>query len=126
MASSCKSFVRSFRPPGRAITSASAGHGLGRAFTLIELLVVIAIIAILAAMLLPALAKSKEQARRTLCASNLRQISLAHKLYTDDHKGVYIMCGAAGGDPGNVFRDSRPTVTYWPDIFRKQGSIYLF
>ena len=58
-------------------------------FTLVELLVVIAIIGILAAILLPALAKARESARRAACANNLRQAGILLNLYTNENRGAY-------------------------------------
>ena len=60
-------------------------HRRTTAFTLIELLVVIAIIAILAAILFPVFARARENARRSSCQSNLKQIALGIKQYTQDY-----------------------------------------
>ncbi len=72
-----------------------------RGFTLIELLVVIAIIAILMAMLMPALHRAREQGRRIVCLNNLKQLTLAWIMYADDNDQK-IVNGGPKGQPGRA------------------------
>ncbi len=72
-----------------------------RGFTLIELLVVIAIIAILAALILPALARAKQKGYQIKCVANMKQVDLAYLLWINDHEAKFLPFRTKGVDGGN-------------------------
>jgi type II secretory pathway pseudopilin PulG len=80
------------------------------AFSVIELLVVIAVILLLAALLLPAISLAKTKSQRATCASNLHQIDLAIRMYTDDNKDTLPLLGPPSSVGDTVFIGFRPLV----------------
>jgi len=87
-------------------------------FTLIELLVVIAIIAILASLLLPALSRAKDVAKRATCANHIKQMCVLGTLYSDAHDGILLPAGEVYG-PGN-FRPF-PYLLYVTELFQAKS-----
>jgi prepilin-type N-terminal cleavage/methylation domain-containing protein len=111
--------MKTFAKPALNLQRAFRG-----AFTLIELLVVIAIIAILASLLLPALALSKQQAQGTQCLSNLKQMTEGWVMYSTDNRGYLMVNGDEAYQPSlatllrtlNGARAAR-TKPPWPQIY---------
>ena len=92
-------------------------HRRMRGFTLIELLVVISILAILIALLLPAVKRAKTVALQTMCGSNARQLHVGTVAFAQEHDGILLMHPTLAVDPGQDLHDIDPNVLWdnnWP------------
>ncbi len=101
-----------------------------KGFTLIELLVVIAIIAILAAILFPVFARARENARRTSCLSNLKQMGLGVMMYVQDYDEKYPLAYSSNGanQPDGYQWSGTADLWFWQQIiypYTKNGQVYL-
>jgi prepilin-type N-terminal cleavage/methylation domain-containing protein/prepilin-type processing-associated H-X9-DG protein len=98
--------------------------GKRRAFTLIELLVVIAVIAVLMAILMPALNRAREQGKRAVCLSTLKQLQLSWILYADDNDGKLVNGSAGGYNDADRHPNEHPWVgKVWADDYQSGNQL---
>ena len=112
-----KSKIQNLKWPSRQL-SAISFQPKGRGFTLIELLVVVAIIAVLVALLLPALSAARERGRRTVCLSQLNQIGLAFLYYAEAYDD-FVPAYAVRDNPNALYADGRVVWQAFIDLTEK-------